>query len=157
MGCSFSHLLSTSCLRFQPLSQTLFAWGLLSLQKHPLLRVWGITQILCGQNGSHRPCPLNAPLPHQHVRSTAAPSLHLALQLSASVSTWGVQFLSVGTRGRERSGKLTNVSVANQKWQRMGGQARLKEAKLRKAGRANKQRKRLIGASQRGPEGWDQA
>lgn len=68
-----------------------------------------------------------------------------------------MQFLSVGTRGRESSGKLTNVSVANQKWQRMGGQARLKETKLRKAGRANKQRKRLIGASQRGPEGWDQA
>lgn len=38
-------------------------------------------------------------------------------------------------------GAATHVSMANQKWQRMRGRARLKEAKLRKAGGARKERK----------------
>lgn len=39
-------------------------------------------------------------------------------------------------------GAATHVSIVNQKWQRMRGRARLKEAKLRKAGAARKERKR---------------
>lgn len=38
-------------------------------------------------------------------------------------------------------GKATHMSMANPKWQRMRGRARLKEAKLRKAGEARKERK----------------
>lgn len=70
------------------------------------------------------------------------------LQLSASISLWGVEFLSVGTRVRESSGqtswsrRYSHRCVNGQpKCQRMLGQAKLKETKFRKAGGARKERK----------------
>ena len=139
IGCSSSHLLSASCLRAAATEPDPNCLGPPQPPEAPSIQGLGhnsdsawaewVAQAQPSQ------CPQPPPPPYsQHVRSTAALLLHLALQLSASISTWEVQFLSVGTRGRESSGKPPGApTVANQKWQRMGGQARLKEAKLKKA------------------------
>lgn len=84
-------------------------------------------------------------VPSWHVRSAQS---HPSTKLSASIPTGAVGFLSVGTRVGESSGQAlsTGVSVTTQKWPRMGGQARLGEAPLRRA--------KMGGAKKGGKDQW---
>lgn len=136
MGCPSFDFLSASCLRVSATEPDPNCLGPPQPPEAPSSQGLEHTSLLQG-----RPGPT---VPSRHVRSAQS---HPSSKLSASIPIGGVGFLA-GTGVRESSGQAlsTNVSVTTPKWPRMGGQARLEEATLRRA--------KMGGAKKGGKDQW---